>query len=622
MDFYDIGFPGSARQAQTAPEAYESARSAMDAIIAYTDPERRFDRVPVNWVAAEQSLLGEDQVLQISNAEYPIFYSSLVETGWSGNTVRAKVVEYGLARWGTLHETIKSIAIRYIPGHAKGVSYVHLQGVLRDFPALVNDDELFDEFIRSIQFKCTQLEIALTQLRVLRGNETHVTRVLRAIGAAGYSEAHHQFALLCAEWAGESAYGKLQYALWYDSTQHNSHEPLVEIYIPPQVEKLASLFVEFGLGPKAARNHYNLSYMSSAAIASWRNELAAVVGGDRELTAAALETFFVMGPAGHDRELLSATVKLAELLPKEALVAHVSNETTLANRRARACLGIIEESDDVLDLMLHTYGGNIEYDVNLKSQPSRTWLGDSRIEQLFEYSVNEMAKIVGDEIFDNLHAGEETHLSELFKELKFCLAKLSRQLAYVANELDASEKFSFSLSQRIIGKPEEGGEGIDQSRFSTDVCLIFKAMDDGVCFSERATLIQAKRLQVTNGRAFSYSLKRDQLDDIATQTLASFLLLLGPAYGKCRLPIMPAGLMVDLMKNNSSMSVSPSRAAGLGKSFGTWLLEDVIGLWTGDKAAKVIEKALGRENGRPRLIFELIVERQSKGADGWTGPVR
>lgn len=233
-----------------------------------------------------------------------------------------------------------------------------------------------------------------------------------------------------------------------------------------------------------------------------------------------------------------------------------------------------------------------------------------------------MAKIVGDEIFDNLHAGEETHLSELFKELKFCLAKLSRQLAYVANKLDASEKFSFSLSQRIIGKPEEGGEGIDHSRFSTDVCLIFKAMDDGVCFSERATLIQAKRLQVTNGRAFSYSLKRDQLDDIATQTLASFLLLLGPAYGKCRLPIMPAGLMVDLMKNNSSISVSLSRAAGLGKSFGTWLLEDVIGLWTGDKAAKVIEKALGRENGRPRLIFELIVERQSKGADGWTDPVR
>lgn len=622
MDIYDMGFPGSARQAQTAPETYESARSAMYAIIAYTDPEGRFDRVPVNWVSAEQAFLGGAQVLEISNAEYPTLYNSLVEIGFSGNTVRAKVVEYGLARWSTLFETIKSMAIRYVPGRAKGVSYVHLQGVLRDFPALVNDDELFESFIHSIQFKDTQLEIALTQLRTLGGNETRVTQVLRAIGAAGYSEAHHQFALLCAEWAGESAYGKLQYALWYDRTKHNRHEPIVDIYIPPQVEKLASLFVEFGLGPKAAKNHYNLSYMSSAAIASWRNELAAVVGGDRELTAAALETFFVMGPAGNDRELLSATVKLAELLPKEALAAHVSNETTLANRRAKACLGVIEESDDVLDLMLHAYGGNVEYDVNLKSSLPRTWLGDARIEQLFECSVNEMAKIVGDEIFDNLHAGEETHLSELFKELKFCLAKLSRQLAHAANELDASERFSFSLSQRIIGKPEEGGEGIDHSRFSTDVCLIFKAMDDGICFSERATLIQAKRLQVTNGRTFFYSLKRDQLDDIATQTLASFLLLLGPAYGKSRLPVMPAGLMVDLMKNNSSMSVAQSKAAGLGRSFGTWLLEDVVGLWTGDKADNVIEKALGRENGRPRLIFELIVQRQSKGADGWTVPVR
>lgn len=622
MDSFDMGFLGSKRQAQTAPEAYESERSAMDAIIAYTDPEWRLDRVPVNWVAAEQALFGETQNLEIGNADYATFYHSLVEIGYSGNTLRAKVVEYGLARWSALFGTIRSMAIRYVPGRDRGLSYIHLQGVVRDFPVLVDDDELFQAFIHSIQFQGTHIEIALTQLRVLSGNEMRVAQVLRAIGAAGHNEAHHQFALLCAEWARESAYGKLQYALWYDRTKHNPHEPVVDIHIPPQVEKLASLFVEFGLGPKAAKNHYNLSYMSSAAIASWRHELAAIVEGDRELASAALETFFVMGPAGNDHELLSATVKLAELLPKEALGAHVSNETTLANRRARACLGMIEESDDVLDLMLHAYGGNIEYDINLKSPLPRTWLGDSRIEKLFECNVNEMAKIVGDEIFDNLHAGEETHLSELFKELKFCLEKLSRQLAYAANELDASERFSFSLSQRIIGKPEEGGAGIDHSRFSTDVCLIFKAMDNGICFSERATLIQAKRLQATNGRAFFYSLKRDQLDDIATQSLSSFLLLLGPAYGKSRLPVMPAGLMVDLMKHKSSMSVSPSKAAGLGRSFGTWLLEDVIGLWTGDKASNVIEKALGRENGRPRLIYELIVQRQSKGADGWNVPVR
>ncbi|GFM82625.1 hypothetical protein PSCICN_33170 [Pseudomonas cichorii] len=622
MDIYDMSFPGSARQAQAAPEAYESARIAMNAIIAYTHPEGWYDRVPINWVAAEQALFGGDETLEFSNAEYPSLYNSLMEIGYSGNTVRAKVVEYGLARWSTLFETIKSMAVRYVPGLAGCVSYVHFGDVIRDFPALVNDDELFENFINSIQFQDISLEIVLTQLRVLGGNETRAIRVLRAIGAAGHSVAHHQFALLCAEWAGASSYGKLQYALWYDRAKHNRHEPVVDICIPPQVWKLASLLVEFGLGPNAAKNHYNLSYMPGAAIASWRNELAVVVGDDRELAAAALETFFVMGPTGHDHELLSATVKLAERLPKGSLAAHVSNETTLANRRARACLGMIEESDDVLDLMLHTYGGNVEHDVNLKSQLPRTWLGDARIEQLFECSVNEMAKIVGDEIFDNLHAGEETHLSELFKELKFCLGKLSRQLAYAANELDASERFNFSLSQRIIGKPEEGGEGIDHSRFSTDVCLIFKAMDDGVCFSERATLIQAKRLQVNNARAFIYSLKRDQLNDIATQTLASFLLLLGPAYGKSRLPVMPAGLMVDLMKNNSSMLVSPSKAAGLGRSFGTWLLEDVVGLWTGDKADSVIEKALGRENGRPRLIFELIVQRQSKGTDGWTVPVR
>lgn len=84
---------------------------------------------------------------------------------------------------------------------------------------------------------------------------------------------------------------------------------------------------------------------------------------------------------------------------------------------------------------------------------------------------------------------------------------------------------------------------------------------------------------------------------------------------------MPARLMVDLMKQNASMSVSLPRASVLGKSLGTWLLEDIIGLWTGDDSNKLVEKALGVDNGRPRLIFELVVQRHLKGSDGWLGGV-
>jgi hypothetical protein len=617
MDFYGASFHGSARQALTAPEDYESARAAMDAIIAFPQHQGRYEQVPINWVAAEEVLSGELATLDISDAEYSNFYKALVAIGYSGNALRAQIVKYGCARWNELSETIRSLVVGYIPDRDTGASYVHLGGVIRDFPELANDDEIFNSFIHSIEFQRANLETSLSQIRVLSGDEKRVARVLRAIGAAGHRSVHHQFSLLCAEWAGESAYGKLQYALWYDPAKRDRHETMVNMHIPPQVEKLASLLVEFGLGAKAGKNHYNISNLPSAAKTSWRDELATVVGENSELAAAVLETFFVMGPAGQDHELLSATIKLAERLPKDGLAAHISPETTLANRRARACMSMMEGSSDVLDLMIHAYQSSFENGVNAKAPVPKTWLGDARVEQLFECSVNEMARIVGDEIFDNLDAGEESHLSELFKELKFCLEKLSSQLAFAANELDAHERFDFSLSQRIIGKPEEGGAGIDHPRFSTDVCLIFKAMDDGVCLSQRATLIQAKRLQMINGRPFVYSIKRDQLDDIATQTLASFLLLLGPAHGSSRLPVIPAGLMVDLMKQNSSMSLSPSNAAGLGRSFGTWLLEDVIGLWTGDRTGKLVEKALGRENGRPRLIFELVVQRQSKGSDGW-----
>jgi len=76
-------------------------------------------------------------------------------------------------------------------------------------------------------------------------------------------------------------------------------------------------------------------------------------------------------------------------------------------------------------------------------------------------------------------------------------------------------------------------------------------------------------------------------------------------------------LMVDLMKQNASMSLSLPRAAALGKSLGTWLLEDIIGLWTGDDSNELVDKALGTDNGRPRLILELVVQRHLKGSDGW-----
>lgn len=615
---------GSAKPVMQPPESYESAKAALTAIVAFVQINGLFgDRAPVNWSAAEQVLSAEFEALNLSDESFSKVYKALKGLGFSANAARNLITRYGNSHWSEFSTVIRRLALEFFVTNNAEIPGQRFRDVIEDFPALADDEEIFDNIIDLIKSGRGGVDVSLAQLQALNGNENRVRRVFRAIGAAGHRSATHQFALLCAQWAAASNFGKLQFALWYAPYKKDCEETLGDIDISSQVKKLASLLVEFGIGANAERKHYRLSSLCAAAATSWREEVAAVVEGVQALEEATIETLLVMGPIERDEELLLTAIELTKHNNAEAaLAAHIDLDTTLANRRARACLSMLRGTPDVLDLMVEAHRGGVaqlaDTDVNLP----RTWLNDARVEQLFERSVNELASRVGSEIFDNLHAGEETHLAELFKELKFCLEKLSSQLAFAAKELDSRERFDFSLLQRSIGKPEEGGPGVNHPRFSTDICLIFKAMDEGICLSQRATLIQAKRLQINTGKPFVYSLKRDQLNDIAEQTLASFLLLLGPANASISLPVIPARLMVDLMKQNASMSLSLPRAAVLGKSLGTWLLEDIIGLWTGDGSKKLVEKALGLDNGRPRLIFELVVQRHLKGPDGWAARQR
>jgi len=612
-----FGNCGGSGKPDMPPESYESLHTALSAIVDYApNSQGNGARGAVNWDTAEQLLATELNTLDLSDEVYSKIYKALKAHGFSANAARLQIAQYGNSRWSRFSSAVRHLALESFVDKNILMSSTAFQDVIKDFPVLANDEAIVDNVIDFIMNRRSELEIALFQLRALNGSESQLRQVLRAIGAAGYHSASHQFSLLCAKWAAASAFGSLQYALWYAPSKNRCDEAIIDLEVSSQMRKLASLLVEFGIGANAASKHYVLSSLSAAAMSSWREELVAVIGGERELEEAMIETLLVMGPIGRDEQVLLTAIELAKHA-EDALVNHIDPDTSLANRRARACLSILRGTPDVLDLMVEAHRSGVTRLPDTAIAEPRTWLNDARVEQLFELSVNELARRVGRDIFDNLHAGEETHLAELFIQLQYCLKQLSNRLLSAAKELDSRERFDFSLSQRIIGKPEEGGPGVDHPRFSTDVCLIFKAMDVGVCLSQRATLIQAKRLQVNTGNAFVYSTKRDQLNDIAQQTLASFLLLLGPAYASTYLPVIPARLMVDLMKQNASMSLSLPRAAALGKSLGTWLLEDIIGLWTGDDSNELVDKALGTDNGRPRLILELVVQRHLKGSDGW-----
>ena len=71
------------------------------------------------------------------------------------------------------------------------------------------------------------------------------------------------------------------------------------------------------------------------------------------------------------------------------------------------------------------------------------------------------------------------------------------------------------------------------------------------------------------------------------------------------------------MHGDPANQMAPAKAANLGKGIGTWLVDDVVGLWTGDWNAELVERAEGGPDREPFLLVELVVDRVHTGRDGW-----
>ena len=250
----------------------------------------------------------------------------------------------------------------------------------------------------------------------------------------------------------------------------------------------------------------------------------------------------------------------------------------------------------------------------------RTWIGDARIECLVEDALCEAAHQFGNEVRRMRASGEETHLAILFERLRAAFVRISERLAMLAAETNANDRLEIKLEHRIVGKAEEGGPGVKANGFSTDVCLLFEAREDGRPFARRASFLQSKRIHVRRGalEVDYYRVDSEQLRDLAAQTMASFLLLLGPTCDQVAMPVIPARLFLEMVERGEpATQIAPATASRLGKSIGTWLLEDVIGLWTGDWDEAIVCKAEGGDGRAPYLLVEIVANRVSKGPDGW-----
>ncbi len=362
--------------------------------------------------------------------------------------------------------------------------------------------------------------------------------------------------------------------------------------------------------------------MAAETKASWRRELKGVIGDDPALRRAVSEALFWFGSVPDDRAVLFAILEIHDKNLETSLAPLRGHPDGLVRRRATAVIDMARVEPDAMELFRSRRSAATpsHSPAAYRLGPVRTWIGDARIERLIEDTLDEAARSAGSEISRALASGEETHVIILFDRLRGALSAITDRLAILAVESNANERLSLKLEYRVVGKPEEGGPGVGKKRFSADVCLLFEARDFGRRFARRASLLQAKRLHRRRGAldVVYYPVDTSQLEDLAGQTMASFLLLLGPECDGVSIPVIPARLFLDLVERGQpSTQIAPTDASRLGKGIGSWLVEDVIGLWTGDWSAAIVNRAEGGKDREPFLLVEVVVERVRKGPDGW-----
>lgn len=607
---------------EQAPVTYASAADAVSAILhnSLRDSYFRDMQVSLNCQAAATAIMEGAHTLSFDSVGFRSLEvaSQKMTDSKARKDIRNVLLSWAEANWSTVVTGLREEALKLFTEHYYSSSHDSFSYFVDRWQRLKNDSQLLYSLIEAMEQGHTVLDTSVPRLRTLNGHQAAAERVLTVVMAprASFHE-QDELASLIAEWASDSAWGQLQHLLWRVGAKSDRKQTALDLSTQ-KVTKVADLLHEFGILSFNVSN-YRLSELSAETRASWRRELKAVIGNDDALREATTEALLWFGSPHDDRAVLFAVLELHDDCLERSLAPLLAHPDGLVRRRAAAAIGMIRLEPDAMALVQsrRTTSRPSSSRTARSLERARTWIGDARIEQLIENTLDEAAGHAGSAIDKALHSGEESHVMLLFERLSAAFSSITDQLAALAAETNANERLNLKLKHRIVGKHEEGGIGIGTERFSADVCLLFEAHDSGKCFARRASLLQAKRLHRPKG-IDHYPIKKSQLEDLTGQTLASFLLLLGPECEGVRIPVIPAHLILDLIERGEpSTQIAPANASRLGKGIGAWLVEDIIGLWTGDWDYDIVERAEGGKDREPFVLAEVVVERVRKGPDGW-----
>lgn len=574
----------------------------------------------LDWAAAKTAIVGAPD-LPLNSSMFGELLTKLDrESGPDAIEINKALLKWGHSNWPLIKSGLQDKALEhFIFKYFHNLSLDRFYSFVEQWPRLKDDPEFLDRLIAKMRSERDALDFCVPRLRALKHDHAAAARILAVLMDASTTFRNRdQFASLLAEWAGDRTWGQLQHLLWRVDEENN-----IQPITTRNVERLADLLKEFGI--LCSGTSYQLLELSTETKAAWRRELRLTVGDDEDLRIATAEALLGLGAPANDRDVLFAVAELYRDDQEGAFAFFLYHSNALVRRRARAVIDLFHPEPDAMTLMRTRNSPLSEPSPHVLRglTEARTWIGDARIEHLIEDALDAAAGEAGKEIENSLASGEETHVMLLFTALKTAFTSITTKLQEFAAETNADDRLSFQLDipeldiqYRPVGKHEEGGPGVGSKRFSTDVCLLIEGRNAGKRFAYRASLLQAKRLTYPNNLA-RYPIDKEQLEDLSQQTLASFLLLLGPECEGVRIPIIPARLMLDLIERGEhSTQIAPVKASRLGKSLGTWLVEDAIGLWTGDWGNDIVTRAEGGERRRPLLLAKLVVDRIPKGKDG------
>ncbi|MGY2805605.1 hypothetical protein [Bradyrhizobium sp. USDA 4506] len=608
---------------------YGNADAALADIISEADDRVYFrvlnlspdlQRAPVDWCAAAAAIVAGSDHLNLDAESFWKLGRALdaAPDAKAAADIRQVSRAWADTHWHLIETQARALALNLF-GKSSYAFSRDFGAFVEGWPRLRNDHLLLSSALDSFERGVPEINAGIGQLRVLQGDETAAARVMRAVTSrSGFSE-YDELASLIAEWSGGSVWGQLQHLLWRKGTEkHRAHTVLENC--ETDVHRAAELLMELGLTITSHRS-YRLAELSAETRASWRHDLYTVVGNAAALKHAVTEALLWFGSPHDDRAVIFAVLDLHASNELAAIVPFTSHHDGLVRRRAAAVLNMangVPNAEALLQMRSAPKSAVSERRDGFGA--SRTWIGDKRIESLMEDALGVATHAFGDEVRRTRDSGEETHVAILFERLAGAFSKISDRLAAYAAETNANERLEFKMEHRLVGKAEEGGRGIGSDRFSADICIVFEAREDGRPFTRRTSLIQAKRIFVRQGalEVDYYPVDAGQLRDLADQTMAGFLLLVGPACEGVSMPVIPARLFLDLVERGEpSTQIAPAAASQLGKRLGTWLVEDVIGLWTGDWKDQLLAKALGGEGREPYLLVEITANRIRRGPDGW-----